>query len=388
GGIFVRVADQISVEDRILIQSVARIIISDSKGALAYQVSRKPITKPAVPFLVTKQSYNPAVSNLASRSDMQFFNGLGGFSADGREYIIDTTTEQATPLPWINVLANPEFGTIISESGQSYTWVENAHEFRLSPWHNDPVSDSAGEVFYIRDEETGQYWSPVPLPARGKSNYRTRHGFGYSVFEHSEDGIHSEMWVYVDKDASIKVTILKFRNQSGRQRRVSATGYVEWVLGDLRPKSAMHIVTETDPNSGALFAKNPYNKEFGDRLCFFDVNDATRTFTADRTEFIGRNRSIRNPDAMGRRRLSGKTGAALDPCAAMQVAFDLAEDEEHEIIFLLGTAHTNQDATHLVNQFRISGVAHSALRKVRDYWQETLSIVNVETPDAALNVLA
>jgi cyclic beta-1,2-glucan synthetase len=387
GGIFVRVADQISDEDRILIQTVARIIIIDSKGALAYQLTRKPIAKPAIPFLSTQQSINYETTKLPARSDLQFFNGLGGFSPDGKEYIIETSAEQSTPLPWINVIANPGFGTIISESGQSYTWVENAHEFRLSPWENDPVSDAAGEAFYIRDEDTGYYWSPTPLPARGRSNYRARHGFGYSVFEHIEEGIHSEMWVFVDKDASIKITILKLRNQSDKARRISVTGYVEWVLGDLKPKSTMHIVTEIDPSSGALFAKNPYNKEFGDRVCFLDVNDTTRSFTADRAEFIGRNRSLRNPDGMSRRRLSGKSGAALDPCGAMQVGCSLSEGQEHELIFLLGSAQNNADATHLVNQFRISGVAHAALKNVRSYWEKTLGVLQVQTPDPALNVL-
>jgi cellobiose phosphorylase len=388
GGIFVRVSDQIATEDRILIQTAARIIISDKKGTLAYQVNRRDIPKMIVPGLIPKSLYEPLATTLPQRGDLQFFNGLGGFSPDGREYIITTSAQKKTPVPWINVLANPNFGTVISESGQSYTWVENAHEFRLSPWNNDPVSDSAGEAFYIRDEESGYFWSPAPLPVCGKTAYRTRHGFGYSVFESFEDGIYSEMWVYVDLTSTIKFTILKIRNQSNRARRISATGYVEWVLGDLQPKSAMHIVTETDPKSGALFARNSYNKEFGDRVCFFDVNDPARTFTADRTEFIGRNGCLRDPEAMARQRLSGKTGAGLDPCGAMQVAFDLADGQEQEIIFLLGTAKNNADATYMVNQFRISGVTHTALDKVRAWWRQSLSAVQIETPDIATNILA
>ena len=117
-----------------------------------------------------------------------------------------------TPAPWVNVLANPHFGTVISESGLAYTWSENAHEFRLTPWGNDPVSDASGEAFYLRDEETGHFWSPTPLPSRGALPYVSRHGFGYSVFEHTEDGISSEVWVYVALDAPIKFTVLKVRN--------------------------------------------------------------------------------------------------------------------------------------------------------------------------------
>ena len=157
---------------------------------------------------------------------------------------------QVTPAPWVNVLANANFGTVVSESGMAYTWAENAHEFRLTPWGNDPVSDTGGEAYYLRDEETGHFWSPMPMPSRGVEPYVSRHGFGYSVFEHSEGGIHSEAWVYVATDAPVKFTVLKIRNDSGRARRLSATGYVEWVLGDLRPKTAMHVVTEMDTGSG------------------------------------------------------------------------------------------------------------------------------------------
>ena len=173
-------------------------------------------------------------------------NGLGGFTPDGSEYVITLRPGQATPAPWVNVLANPDFGTMISESGLAYTWSENAHEFRLTPWHNDPVSDASGEAFFLRDEESGQFWSPAPLPARGTGAYVTRHGFGYSVFEHHEDGISSELCVYVAIDAAVKFSVLKVRNASGRSRRLSATGYVEWVLGDLRPKTAMHVITEIE----------------------------------------------------------------------------------------------------------------------------------------------
>ncbi len=178
-----------------------------------------------------------------------------------------------TPAPWVNVLANPHFGTVISENGMAYTWSENAHEFRLTPWGNDPVSDASGEAFYLRDEESGHFWSPTPLPSRGATPYVSRHGFGYSSFEHAEDGISSELTVYVALDAAVKFSVLKVRNESGRARRLSATGYVEWVLGDLRPKSTMHVITEIDPVSGAFYARNAYNTEFADRIAFFDVDD-------------------------------------------------------------------------------------------------------------------
>ena len=389
GGIFVRPADQISNEDRILLQTVARAIITDSRGTLAEQINRRGPVGVTVPLLTPTRTHRsePMAITALPRLDLTFFNGLGGFTPDGREYIITTTHGQVTPAPWVNVLANPHFGTVISESGLAYTWSENAHEFRLTPWHNDPVSDSSGEAFYIRDEERGHFWSPTPLPSRGATPYVTRHGFGYSVFEHTERGIRSELWIYVAMDAPIKFTVLKVRNESGRSRRLSATGYVEWVLGDLRPKSAMHVITEIDPNSGALFARNPYNTEFVDRVAFFDVDEVTRTVTGDRTEFLGRNGTLRNPAAMTRARLSGKVGTALDPCAAIQVPFELADGQEREIIFRLGAGRDADDAGKLVRRFRGYAAARGALEAVWQHWHHTLGAVQVETPDQSVNIL-
>jgi cellobiose phosphorylase len=390
GGIFVRPADQIAEEDRILIQTVARAIITDSRGSLADQINARTQGEVNIPLLPPTRTHRPEPLAVAPmpRTDLTFYNGLGGFTPDGREYVITTAHGQVTPAPWVNVLANPNFGTVVSERGSAYTWSENAHEFRLTPWGNDPVSDSSGEAFYIRDEERGHFWSPTPLPCRGATPYVTRHGFGYSVFEHTERGIRSELWIYVAMDAPIKFAVLKVRNESGRSRRLSATGYAEWVLGDLRPKSSPHVITEIDPMTGALFARNPYNTEFRDRTAFFDVDDAVRTVSGDRTEFLGRNGALRAPAAMTRTRLSGRVGAALDPCAALQVSFDLAGGQEREIIFRLGIGATPDDARSLIGRFRGATAARGALDLAWKHWTHTLGAINVQTPDQSLNVLA
>ena len=390
GGIFIRRAEQISNEDRILFQSVARAIITDGRGPLAEQINRRGPVERRVAQLMPTRIHRPEVwtPGALPRLDLILSNGLGGFALDGREYVIAPAPGQMTPAPWVNVLANPHFGTVISESGLAYTWAENAHQFRLTPWHNDPVSDSSGEAIYLRDEESGHFWSPTSLPSPGAMPYVTRHGFGYSVFEHRSGGIRSELWVYVAVDAAVKFSVLKVRNESGRRRRLSATGYVEWVLGDLRAKSSMHVTTEVDPKSGALFARNPYNPDFGDWTTFFDVDDAARTFTGDRTEFLGRNGTLRNPAAMARSRLFGKTGPALDPCAAIQVSFELSDGQEREIIFRLGVGRDAESTSNLVRRVRGATAARSALEAVRQYWKHTLGAVQVETPDESLNVLA
>jgi len=423
GGIFVRRGEQMSEEDRALMQTVARVILMDDGGTLQEQIERRGRTELSIPLLkptrrahvVSRPNVSPRPSVVARSPDrdsgwhgqetvpqqhgretapqqptrdLAFFNGLGGFSRDGREYVVLLGPGQTTPAPWVNVIANPQFGTVVSENGCAYTWAANSHEFRLTPWHNDPVADVSGEAVYIRDAETGQFWSPSPLPTRGPNAYVARHGFGYSMFEYAEDGIVTELSIYVAMDAPVKFVRLKISNRSDRQRELSVTGYWELVLGELRDKSLMHVVTEVDPVSGAVFARNPYSNEFADRVVFVDASETIRTFTGDRTEFLGRNGTPANPDAMRRVRLSGRVGAGLDPCAAMQVHASLEEGQDKEIVFILGAAGSENEARQLVQRFRGTANAYRALEGVWHYWSRTLGAVYVETPDAAVNFLA
>ena len=387
GGVFVRRADELSEEDRVLFQTVARVVLTDTAETLAEQVQRRvpaervsdrlePLLQPAV---------EPA-QPLPARERI-FCNGLGGFTPDGHEYVVTLEPGQSTPAPWVNVIASPHIGTVVSESGSAYTWVENAHEFRLTTWHNDPLSDSSGEALYIRDEETGAFWSPTPLPTRNRSGYVCRHGFGYSAFEHYHAGISSELFTYVAMDAPVKFAVVKLRNHSGRPRRLSLTGYWELVLGEWRHANLMHIITETDPHSGALFAHNAYGRECANRVVFVQVSELERTVTGNRTEFIGRNGSLASPAAMRRTRLSGKTGAGLDPCAAIQTQIELGEGQEREIVFVFGAAGNTDEAQHFIQQFGGPAGARQALEAVWGYWNRTLGTVHVETPDPALDVL-
>ncbi len=355
GGIFVRRLDQIPNDDRVLLQSAARVVLDDELGTLREQVEHRIIMERSAPALTPTRSGSVELPTPLPDRDLIFPNGFGGFTRDGHEYVITLQHGQMTPAPWVNVLANPYFGTVISESGSAYTWVENAHEFRLTPWNNDPVQDTTGEAFYIRDEETGKFWSPTPLPAPGTAPYVIRHGFGYTVFEHSENGIASELWVYVAMDAPVKFSVLKLRNASGRPRRISVTGYCEWVLGGLRQKSLLHVQTEVDRKTGALLARNYYNTEFAERIAFIDFNSKTRTLTGDRKAFIGRNGNLSQPAAMKQTRLSGRVGAGLDPCGAVQVTFDLANGQEWETRFRLGVGRNLSDVQHLIQRFRGAG---------------------------------
>ncbi|HTD84953.1 MAG TPA: cyclic beta 1-2 glucan synthetase, partial [Candidatus Binatia bacterium] len=389
GGIFVRRVDQLSAEDRVLLETAARVVLHDEKGPLNQQLQRRARAEPLPAALTIRtRRVAPEPAPELEKRDLIFFNGLGGFTRDGREYVITLPAGAVTPAPWVNVLANPSFGTLISERGSAYTWSENCHEFRLTPWHNDPVKDPTGEALYVRDEETGRVWSPGPHPARGDTPYVSRHGFGYSVFEHHEHGIGTEWWVYTAVNDPIKFNLLKLHNHSGRRRRLSVTAYCEWVLGELRAKNAPHIVTEHDAQANAISARNPFNSDFGGRIVFAGSSETLSSHTGDRTEFLGRNGHVAHPAALGRARLSGRTGPGFDPCAALQAQIELAPGEEREIVFSLGAEADEARARQLLERFRTVDSAREALEGVWAFWNHTLSAVRVETPEPAVDILA
>ncbi|MDO9104858.1 MAG: glucoamylase family protein [Methylovulum sp.] len=387
GAVFVMRVDQLTIEERLLLQTVARVVLVSSRGTLAEQLLRR--SRPIAAFVVPKApsvpvSYAPALAV----PPLEFFNGLGGFAEDGREYVIVLDNGQWTPAPWINVIANAEFGFTVSELGSGCTWSGNSRENQLTPWSNDPVCDTPGEVFYLRDDETGELWSPTVLPIRvDNAGYIIRHGQGYSRFEHASHGIHSELLQFVSPDDPVKLSALTLTNVSGRPRKLSVTAYVEWVLGASRSVTAAHIITELDPVTGALFAYNPRDAEFGERVAFADLCGLQTDWTANRSEFIGRNGSLDAPAALlNATSLKNRIGAGLDPCAALQTDIELAPNGRIEIVFLLGQGADRNQASALVQRYRDTQVAE-VFAQVTQSWGKMLGKVQVKTPDRELDML-
>jgi len=389
GKIFIKTADQLSQEDKVLFESLARVIINDNNGSLQDQVNRHHSEK-MLPALLEIKSSRQAYSNEVPEleSDLLFDNGTGGFYSSGNEYKMIIRKPVTTPAPWVNVIANKNFGTVLSESGAGYTWALNAHEYRITPWSNDPVSDRAGEAFYIRDEDSGKYWSPSSFPTAGNTPYLVTHGFGYSKFKHLEEGISSEMTVFVDKDMPVKFVVLSLQNLSGFDKKLSATGYLEMILGDIRSKTNMHIFSEVDADNGSLYFRNRYNTAFAERVTVFKVSGTGFSYTSDRNEFIGRNRNLSMPSALGRKKLSGRTGAVMDPCGALQVKFDLADSERKEVIFMIGNERNLPEAKKLIAAFTDPISVSQSLERILDYWKNVNETITIKTPDKALDLLA
>jgi cyclic beta-1,2-glucan synthetase len=406
GGIFVRKVGPMPREDRVLLQAAARVVLLGDRGTLAAQLDRVERVYPLPEeFVATKPAPKPQASQGLPAPALLFTNGSGGFSEDGREYLVTLSaistaprySQRATaalpghmglpPAPWINVVANPAAGFLISEAGSGYTWAGNSQQNRITPWNNDPVSDPPGEVVYLRDEETGDLWSPTPLPVQSGAPTLVRHGQGYTTFQRVVSGIEHELSLFVAPTDPIKLLRLRVKNSEGRARRLTATYYADVVLGSARELARMHVVTELDSETGALLARSAWRTDFAAHVTFADVDRRPRTVTADRTEFLGRHGSVAAPAALRRTALSGHVGAELDPCAALQVHLELQPGQEQVVTFLLGEAKDLASARGLVQRYREPGRAADTLDAIRAQWDRILGTIHVQTPNPALDLL-
>lgn len=390
GGIFLVRSEQVSKVDRVLLETAARAVLDGENGPLARQLVRldeQPIRLPPfVSTLVPPKGEEP-IPPPVRPTNLLFDNGLGGFSLDGREYVIYLEPGQWTPAPWINVIANQGFGFLVSEAGAGYTWAENSGENRLTPWRNDPLTDAPGEALYLRDEEVGDVWSPTRLPAGPPTPSLIRHGAGYSIFEQNSHGLKQSLRLFAAPDAPVKVIGLRLENTWRRNRRITATYYVEWVLGTTRDVHQPYIVPEFDAKSHALLARNAYNEEFGDRVAFLAASKEPYGLTTDRTEFLGRGGCPSRPAALRRGRLTGTVRAGLDPCAALQIHVWLAAGETEEVFFLLGQGADREEALQLVEKHRDPAQVEAEWQAVNGSWDQLLGTVSVQTPDPALDLL-
>lgn len=385
GAIHTLRADLVTAEQTEMLGAVARVILLASRGGIGDQIDALP---PVAPSPSPPHPATPAPSPAIAAPDieLEFFNGTGGFAEDGREYVTILRDGHTTPAPWINVVANSDFGFAVSAEGSGHVWAENSRENQLTLWSNDPVCDPAGEALYLYDLDSGALWTPTALPIRGQGTYIARHGFGYSRFEHAAHGIAADMVHFVPLDASVRITRLTLCNTGDRVRRLSVTAYAEWVLGTSRSATAGHISTTRDTETGAIFARNPFGLAFPGRIAFADLGAETRSVSADRSEILGREGSMARPAGIGSEPLSGRTGPTLDPCAALQRYVTLAPHETVDVVFLLGQAASAEAARDLIGRHRAAD-PKVTLQTVHKHWSDLLTAVQVTTPDRAMDIL-
>lgn len=406
GGIFVRRADHMPPEDKVLLQTAARVILNGDLGDLDDQLKltpppksrvlpRRPASRDSVSWKPTSRRLWSSASSPSTASPRAagdgakvFDNGLGGFSQDGREYVITLKGNQWTPAPWSNVIANSDFGTLVTAAGLGCAWATNSQQNKLTPWSNDSVSDPPGQIVYLQDRETREVWTPTPSPVREDEPYVIRHGTGYSTFEHTSHAVVQSLTVFVPPSDPVQVIRLKLKNLSQRVRRINAVFYADWVLGVTREGSKRSIVTEYDAGSRALYARNTFNAEFGPRVAFAAAGSDPVTFTADRAEFLGRNGAVDRPAALfDGGKLSGSVGAAMDPCAVLVTPVELSAGEEKEVVFMLGQVSDVEVARRLIAQYRNPAQVRTGFDLASRYWEDLLGTVQVQTPDPALDIM-
>jgi cyclic beta-1,2-glucan synthetase len=393
GGIFLLHADQMEGADQVLLETAARVVLDGARGTLAEHLqhtpaldrkpSRLPPFSPTLPDGVDPQPTVP----LPRPQDLLYDNGLGGFSPDGGEYCVYLAPGQVTPAPWVNVIANPHFGFLASESGLGVSWAENSGENRLSPWGNDPVSNEPREVLYLRDEETAIVWSPTPQPTPAPAPYLARHGAGYTIFEHHSHGLRQRLRVFTPPDAPLKILQLHLENTWDRARRITATYYVEWVLGVGRESSQQYLIPEFNSDPQTLLVRNPYNTEFSERVAFVSASNPLHGLTADRTEFLGRLGSLEGPAALKRIGLAGTVEVGLDPCVALQLHIDLQPGASEQIYFVLGQAEDRDAALALARRYQDPQQVQTAWESNTRFWNDLLGAVQVHTPEPAFDLL-
>ncbi|HZK33951.1 MAG TPA: glucoamylase family protein [Bacillota bacterium] len=387
GGVYLRQKTNIPKEDIILLMSTARLVLNGDDGALVSQMQASEVIPTQTKANIKTMDYNVIEqASVKLPEDMEFYNGIGGYSKDSREYIIKLDSDNATPMPWSNVIANHDFGFLITEVGSSYTWSKNSRENKLTPWSNDPVSDPSGEIIYVRDEQSGDFWTTTPQPIRQEVDYLVRHGHGYSIFEHISNGISHSQLMYVSKDDPVKFVRIKLRNICDQTRSISLTYYLEWILG-INKDNLQYVITEFNQDLNSIIATNRYNDEFAERAAFISSSMVIDNYTGDRCEFLGRNGSRSKPGAMYTKEMSRQTGSGYDPCSAVRVEVDLEAKEEKEVLFILGQADNEDHAAMLIEKYRNTENAEQAFVESTDYWDDKLSVINVRTPDKSMDFL-
>ncbi len=391
GGVFLRDWHAIPDEHRTLILASANILLSGNRGPLQQQLIAAAEGRPVPPFVPVGGGPEEPSRPLPFL-ELPYFNGVGGFTKDGREYAIYLKPGDCTPMPWVNVMANAAFGTMVGESGLGFTWAGNSQANRLTAWHNDPVSDPQSEVIYLRDDESGAIWTPTALPRREKDAYRARHGQGYTVFEHNSHAIGQELTVFVpvgDNGSGdpVKICRLRLRNDSSRKRRVTVTWFAEWTLGSSREDQQIHIQCSRDEQSGALLARQYWTGAASGRVAFAACTPKPSSWTTDRSQFLGRDGSRSNPAALGRLRLDNKAVGATDPCAAQQISITLERGQQTEVVFLLGQADNVDQVRGILQRFQTSEDVQKKFAATCQWWETTLGALQVKTPVLSVNML-
>lgn len=388
GGVFLYNKATIEKEDIDLLMAIARLVMEGDKGLVVNQIKTEKKQKKQMDLLPVINRTCVFKSYKFPENKLYFFNDIGGFDLDNDQYVIKLKDGRNTPAPWINVVSNRNFGFHVSESGSAYTWYKNSRENKITTWSNDWVSDIPSEAAYLRDEESGDIWSITAKPIRDSGEYIIEHGFGYSNFKHEAYGIVGEMTMFVPKDDNVKLCKVSLKNNSTMDRSLSLTYYAQTVLGVVPQHTSTHIATSLNDNKKYISAQNPYSEHFGNLHAYLKiVGGKEESFTGDRKEFLGRGKSIENPEALKRVRLSNTAGGGYDPCLCENVKFTIKPGEEQTLVIMLGEDESIEAVEKVIEKYEDIKKVEEELKSVKNYWEKLLHTIKVKTPDRTMDIM-
>jgi cyclic beta-1,2-glucan synthetase len=388
GGVFLHSKGTMAVEDVDFIISIARLVIDSEKGSLQQQLNGSEAEEQKIKLLETKELGYDIVPHSFPHPELEYFNGIGGFDTENDQYTIILKENKNTPAPWINVISNGEFGFHVSESGSSYSWYKNSRENKITPWSNDPVTDPPTEALYLRDEVTGKLWSITPKPLRDEGEYIIEHGYGYSNFKHQAQGIIGEMTTFAPMDESVKLCLVKLKNSSEQERKLSLTYYAQLVLGVVPQNTAQYISTYLDKEKNFIYAQNPYSEHFGRAYGYLGIAGGTEvSYTGNRTEFLGRSGDVNTPEALRYKEFSNKVGSGYDPCMACNTKITLVPKEEVHLVVMLGQKVELEQIKKITEEFSNIEKVEEKLVEVKNFWKDLLHRIQVKTPDKTMDIM-
>lgn len=329
----------------------------------------------------------------------QFDNSYGHFSDDGLEYII---IRPDTPMPWINVISNGDYGLTLSQAGSGYSWRTHASLNRLTRWDQDLIRDEWGKYLYLCDADTGAFWSLGWQPAgEHLTDYRVRHGLGYSAIAGRHAEIASEVLYTVPFDDPCEIWLVSLHNTGTQPRRLQLFSYFEWLLGAAPDwhREFHRIFVETDYRAdlGALFATKvlwdlpgqpgPHWNQSWPYVAFHSARPAPDGFASDKRAFVGRHGRLSMPSALQRGQMEGTTGRWGDPIGSLQIELTVEPGAAAEVVFMLGCADNADHAATLIERYATPAAARQARAQVQAFWRGIVESLHVATPDPAFDLL-
>ncbi len=373
GGVFIRSLEAMTEADRNAVLAKSSFVVDPRAGTIVSQVQSAFLQLDNTIYKISEEKEQSAPYT----ERLRFYNGYGGFN-DKNEYVILLADGRETPLPWCNVIANPRFGCVATESGGGYTWAENSRENKLTQWSNDPLIDSVSEAVYVK--EGNHIFTITPYPVRKHQNYRITHGFGYTVYHSFHREINCEQTVFVPQSKPMKITKLRLKNESSCLKKLSLFYYVKPVMGVFENEQAL-IKRENN----VIYAQNRMNEEFKDRQLFVTSTEMITGVEKEFLSFMGNPKSEIPSGVINGLAQSEPSEYALHPCIAIEISVSIKPHETRELAFVLGQGSNIAETSSCLKQLQGIYEVNEMLKKTKDFWNKKLSVIQIHTPDESMN---